>query len=192
MQKSKPERIDEIINSAIDEFNEKGYENATMESIAKRANISKGGLYHHFKSKDDILFYVNNKICEPLYAMIEEAKRLPYPDEIIIFYIKNYLSYWCKRKKEITFFFLSVTKILENNQYLSGLKEYYDYLIDIFKDIYQRGIDSGIFISHNPKSSALSLITSLDSVIIYLQLPQVDLDETINLLIDKFVKMILK
>ena len=47
-------RINTIIEAAINEFVEKDYENTSMESIAMRAGLTKGGLYYHFKSKDDI------------------------------------------------------------------------------------------------------------------------------------------
>jgi AcrR family transcriptional regulator len=65
-------KIDEIIEAAINEFVEKGYANASMESIAVRAKLSKGGLYHHFKSKTEILYTVNLKLTEPVIMMISE------------------------------------------------------------------------------------------------------------------------
>ncbi|WP_406670902.1 TetR/AcrR family transcriptional regulator [Methanolobus sp. ZRKC4] len=46
---------DRIINSAHELFSEKGYDKTTVEDIIKRADSSKGGFYHHFKSKEDVI-----------------------------------------------------------------------------------------------------------------------------------------
>ena len=44
------ERKAGIVEAALAEFLDKGYENSSMDSIARRAGLSKGGLYHHFRS----------------------------------------------------------------------------------------------------------------------------------------------
>ncbi|KUO51874.1 MAG: hypothetical protein APF76_16160 [Desulfitibacter sp. BRH_c19] len=44
-----------IINSAYELFSTKGYEKTTIEAIIKKAQCAKGGFYHHFKSKEQIL-----------------------------------------------------------------------------------------------------------------------------------------
>lgn len=46
---------DKIINSAYELFSMRGYEKTTIEEIIKQAECSKGGFYHHFKSKEEIL-----------------------------------------------------------------------------------------------------------------------------------------
>ena len=58
-KKAKEIRTEEIVQAAVQEFLERGYEGASMDNIARRASLSKGGLYHHFRSKDEILIYAN-------------------------------------------------------------------------------------------------------------------------------------
>lgn len=53
-QKLKDESRQAIINSAKEEFLEKGYKNASMRNIAKKANMTVGNLYRYFPSKEDI------------------------------------------------------------------------------------------------------------------------------------------
>ncbi|MDQ5985747.1 MAG: hypothetical protein CSYNP_01464 [Syntrophus sp. SKADARSKE-3] len=43
-----------ILKAARKLFFEKGFKNVTVESIAKKADISKGAVYLHFKSKEEI------------------------------------------------------------------------------------------------------------------------------------------
>ncbi|CDG53287.1 putative transcription regulator protein [Halomonas sp. A3H3] len=47
-------RIEQILRAALVEFSQHGFSSARMEDIAQRAELSKGGLYAHFKSKESI------------------------------------------------------------------------------------------------------------------------------------------
>lgn len=49
------ERPDEILDAALDEFVEKGFDQARVEDVAKRAGLSKAGVYLYFDAKEDIL-----------------------------------------------------------------------------------------------------------------------------------------
>ena len=46
-----------IINAATELFSEKGYEETTLQDIMLLSGLSKGAIYHHFKSKQEILDY---------------------------------------------------------------------------------------------------------------------------------------
>ena len=46
-----------IYNCAFRLFEEKGFANVKVQDIAAAAGISIGGLYHHYKSKEDIIDY---------------------------------------------------------------------------------------------------------------------------------------
>jgi TetR/AcrR family transcriptional regulator, repressor for uid operon len=67
-QQYKIEIREKIIKAAIDAFSKYGFDRTRMDDVAKTADISKGTIYLHFKSKED-LFYA---ICENNLA---EAKQ---------------------------------------------------------------------------------------------------------------------
>lgn len=52
--REKQQRKDDIVLAAESVFFLKGFENATMEDIADKAELSKGTLYLYFKSKEDL------------------------------------------------------------------------------------------------------------------------------------------
>lgn len=54
MPKDKTESHNRIIPAAMQEFMEKGFQNASTRSIAARAGMTSGGLYRHFKDKEDM------------------------------------------------------------------------------------------------------------------------------------------
>jgi AcrR family transcriptional regulator len=48
----------EILRTAARLFQQRGYDATSMNDVAAALKLSKGGLYHHFQSKDEILFYI--------------------------------------------------------------------------------------------------------------------------------------
>jgi TetR/AcrR family transcriptional regulator, cholesterol catabolism regulator len=49
------ERKKYLANTAAMVFCEKGYQAASLQDVARKAKISKAGVYHYFKTKEDIL-----------------------------------------------------------------------------------------------------------------------------------------
>lgn len=88
--KPKEARINSIIEAAVTEFLEKGYEGASVDSISKRAGLSKGGFYHHFKNKDEILLVANYRYLEPINKLINEAKTKLNSAEALKKFINDY------------------------------------------------------------------------------------------------------
>ncbi len=48
----------EILRAAARLFQQRGYDATSMNDVAAALKLSKGGLYHHFESKDEILFHI--------------------------------------------------------------------------------------------------------------------------------------
>ncbi|HLX83680.1 MAG TPA: TetR/AcrR family transcriptional regulator [Terriglobales bacterium] len=55
---NRPEPRQEILRAAARLFQQRGYHATSMNDVAAALKLSKGGLYHHFKSKDEILFHI--------------------------------------------------------------------------------------------------------------------------------------
>lgn len=53
-QREKVQRRDAIVDAAEDVFFKEGIENASMDQVAKKAELSKGTLYLYFKSKEEL------------------------------------------------------------------------------------------------------------------------------------------
>lgn len=70
--------IEKILSVSAELFLEKGFEKTSMQDIARKAGISKGGIYHHFNSKDEVIEAVtknqekvNHTIMETWLSEIE-------------------------------------------------------------------------------------------------------------------------
>ena len=57
------ETVKKILEVSYKLFLEKGYDETSIQDIIDEIGMSKGAIYHHFKSKEEIL----NKICETNY-----------------------------------------------------------------------------------------------------------------------------
>ena len=54
-QKQAAASKNKLVAAAMELFNEKGYEQTTVQDICKRAGLSVGVFYHYFPSKSDVL-----------------------------------------------------------------------------------------------------------------------------------------
>lgn len=72
-EREKEQRRAHIVNAARDVFFERGLQNATMEEIAERAELSKGTLYLYFHSKEDLYLAVMMEGLGVLYRQFVKA-----------------------------------------------------------------------------------------------------------------------
>ena len=74
------ETVNLILNVAFRLFMEKGYEHTSIQDIIDNlGGLSKGAIYHHFKSKEDILEAVTNRMTEDsneLLAAIRDREEI--------------------------------------------------------------------------------------------------------------------
>ncbi len=65
------ETVNLILDVAYRLFMEKGYEHTSIQDIINNlGGLSKGAIYHHFKSKDDILIAVTDRMTEESNKML--------------------------------------------------------------------------------------------------------------------------
>ncbi|MGA8437104.1 MAG: TetR/AcrR family transcriptional regulator [Candidatus Sulfotelmatobacter sp.] len=94
----------EILRTAARLFQQRGYDATSMNDVAAALKLSKGGLYHHFQSKDEILFEIMNHAMEITEErVLNPVRGVPDPEErlraLIRLHIEVVLS---PRDREIT------------------------------------------------------------------------------------------
>ncbi|NJO78936.1 MAG: TetR/AcrR family transcriptional regulator [Cyanobacteria bacterium RM1_2_2] len=70
---------EQILQTALSLFCEKGYHSTSIEEIARQAEISKGLLYHYFKSKADVLGALVDIRINDVLVVMNTAKTKPTP-----------------------------------------------------------------------------------------------------------------
>ena len=161
-------RVEAILEAAVEEFFLKGYDGASIDAIAKRAGVSKGGFYHHFPNKEILLMEANRKLSEPVMIMVEKACTNKSAYDGLSLYIKEYLKYWIDRPRELSFFFLSMSKALESEILMGYYKEYLKATTDFFTYIFEKASNEGEKDIADPSIMGITLMGALDGVLTYL------------------------
>jgi TetR/AcrR family transcriptional regulator, cholesterol catabolism regulator len=73
--------LEEIIAAAAKVFQTKGYHAATVQDIADAVGILKGSLYHHVKSKEDLLYLIVKEPIARIYERMSEIVAGDLPAE---------------------------------------------------------------------------------------------------------------
>ena len=72
------ETINLILDVAFRRFMEKGYEHTSIQDIIDHlGGLSKGAIYHHFKSKEDILMAVSDRMTAKSNQMLAAIRDCP-------------------------------------------------------------------------------------------------------------------
>jgi len=84
-----------IATTAAKLFSAKGYIETSMEDVAAAAKISKGGIYHYFSSKCDILNYILSTFMDFVLENVEQdVQQIADPAEkirlLILRHVKTY------------------------------------------------------------------------------------------------------
>ena len=166
--KTKEARIEEIIDAAVKEFLKNGYEKSSMESIAKRAGLTKGGLYHHFNSKDEILLAANDIYFKPIEDFMEKAKSKKSPVKALKFFIAAYLDHWESHNQELVFIMLSWFKIYSNKEMWKLTDIYFEDMSQFYEQLLIKGIEAGELKKHDTRSRAIALLSALDGIATYI------------------------
>jgi TetR/AcrR family transcriptional regulator, cholesterol catabolism regulator len=149
----------EILRTAARLFQQRGYDATSMNDVAAALNLSKGGLYHHFESKDHILFDLMGGAMDiTQQRVVDPVRKIADPElalrTLIRLHIEVVLSV---RDREIT------VMLHENHPLPPALrrkinrrkKEYVHFLVSRIADV-QRVKQSKAGIS--PRAAAFALL----------------------------------
>jgi AcrR family transcriptional regulator len=71
--------LETVRQVAVEVFNERGYDGASMEDLSKRLGIAKSGIYHHVSGKEELLRLALNRALDGWWEAAERAQALDAP-----------------------------------------------------------------------------------------------------------------
>ena len=94
----------DILRTAARLFQQQGYDATSMNDVAAALKLSKGGLYHHFQSKDEILFNLMNHALDVTQErVIDAVQDIADPEERLRTVIRRHIEVVMSvRDREIT------------------------------------------------------------------------------------------
>jgi len=149
----------EILRTAARLFQQRGYDATSMNDVAAALKLSKGGLYHHFQGKDEILFEIMNHAMEITEERVMAPVRsIPDPEDRLRSLIRRHMEVVLSpRDREIT------VMLHENHPLPPALrkrinsrkKEYVHFVESLIADL-QRARQSRSGVS--PRAAAFALL----------------------------------
>jgi len=66
-------QLEQLLDIGAEIFSEKGYHDASIRAIAERARMSLAGLYYYFRSKEELLFLIQDHAFGSILANLEQS-----------------------------------------------------------------------------------------------------------------------
>ncbi len=135
---------DKIIHSSLHLFEKHGFHGVTVNQIVESTGTSKGGFYHHFTSKDELLFVIHDTFITYVLEKAYIAKNTyDSPTKKLQEIIKSFVQVFDLYKPHISVFY-------QENVYLKAdyeelIKKKRDQFKNIIIDTIHEGKASGDF-----------------------------------------------
>lgn len=155
------ETVKRILEAAALLFTKKGYDNTSLQDIINETHLSKGAIYHHFTSKEDIF----SRICEDIsiengaaLGKIRDDINLNGAEKLREIFRAAVMHQNQRRMLGM------VPYLLDNPKFLAvQIKSIYQQSVPYYmKPILEEGIKDGSIKAHNPKELAEAIMTLSD------------------------------
>jgi len=96
------QKLEFILRSAARIFAEKSYHSTSMRDISRATNVSLAGLYHYCKSKEELLFLIQDNCFGRVLERLEQ-RLLEVEDPVakLGIFIENHLSFFAANMSEM-------------------------------------------------------------------------------------------
>jgi AcrR family transcriptional regulator len=163
-------RRQSILDAAGDVFLEQGISTTTVDQIAERAELSKGGIYLYFKSKEELCLALLVEASRVFVHEMKQARTLDAPPlEQLQQLIQAYFDFYLRRPTYFRLLF-----VIEHQPYrgrvADALRAEWNALgkegLEMLASVIQKGIEQGAIRPCDPWTTAVSLWTAVTGVIV--------------------------
>lgn len=154
-------RAARILEAAHELLLEKGYHAASMDEIATHVGISKGTLYLHFKSKEDLLFVLIAQEMERFIALMDGIMQEPRSvrERVERILIESYRAIRDRRQFLVALHAIGLNKGLLRDRFEQQVNT--AGLIDRLTMLFEEGKSRGEFVTALPTSMLVLIFLGL-------------------------------
>lgn len=174
-----------ILESARRLFAEKGFSAVSMQDICDATGLSRGGLYRHYTSTEEVFSAIIREEQTAAFAALEKAKEKGIsPDKFLVSFLRS-------RMKHLLEPSISIDNAI--SEFAMGSEKGRELLqkralacVEIVSDTLELGVAQDMFICENCRQTALHIIWSLEGMgkhNVLLPLTQKDVDTQLNIIL---------
>jgi AcrR family transcriptional regulator len=131
-----------VLDAAVELFARQGYDGTSVAEVISQAGVAKGGFYHHFASKEALLYEVYGDLITRQLAAMDEviARGLP-PAETLRALILDLVESTAASAQQATVFWREQHKLGDERteQYRRARRRYHDTVRRIIRDAQASG-----------------------------------------------------
>ena len=133
-----------IIETAMRLFEAYGYHRVTVDQIVKESGTSKGGFYHNFKSKDELLYIIHDQFISYVLEKAQEAcQQWNTPPERLQAIVKSFVKMIDLYRSQVTIFYQE--SLFLSPEYFAEIERKRDQYKQMMFAVIQEGIETGDF-----------------------------------------------
>lgn len=131
-----------VLDAAVDLFARQGYDATSVAEVVTRAGVAKGGFYHHFASKEALLYEVyGDLIAQQLQAMDEILARGLPAAETLRALIVSLVETTAAKAQQALVFWREMNRLGDErtNEYRLARRRYHDAVRRLVREAQARG-----------------------------------------------------
>jgi len=161
------ERKSQILNAAEEVFTEKGIDEARMDDIAEKTGLSKGTLYLYFKSKEELVIAILDRIFLGAFKQLEARKSTELSaTEAIWRFTEEAIRDYRKMLYMMPVAYEFLALAFRNKTVQKALSKYFEHYIEVLVPIIQGGIDAGEFRQTDAQDVAIAVGAILEGTVL--------------------------
>jgi len=160
---SETDRRNQILRSARAVFIERGYLDARVEDVAKRAGLSKGAVYFYYESKRHLFLALVQEEHEATYSFLEQVEQDERSAAVKLLDLgQQYVRYFAGLKSPPRFFLMMGEQAIRDDEVREECQAVHSRFVDAASRVIAQGIDEGAFRKGDPQSMAEILKAMID------------------------------
>lgn len=147
---------EEIVRVASEVFQKRGYHGATLDQIAKVLHVSKPALYHHIRTKEELLTEIYLEVVDTAIGRLTKVVNSDLPIvEKFATVLQTNLVMVADYLPIFTVFFQEKRELSgEKHRRLNAKKRLYN---ELAEQLYREGVEAGVFRAVDPKIATFAL-----------------------------------
>ena len=150
-----------ILTAAAQVFAEIGFDRASIRMVADRAKVSVAGLYYYVRSKEELLFLIQQRVFTTLVERFKaDRAALPDPADQLACLIRNHLEHFIANMSELIVCSREFERL--GGKFRAAVetrrREYFTLAMNVFEDLRDR--HEGIRV--DPRTATLAMFGTIN------------------------------